>query len=81
MDYLVDCSLNFYSRCKFGSPGNGPSQFNSPHGFCLGVDEDIVVSDTNNHRIQVFDKAGNFKYCFGVAGKEEGELWYPRKVN
>jgi hypothetical protein len=33
----------------------GPSkgQFNSPHGFCLGAEEDIIVADTNNHRIQV----------------------------
>ena len=37
-------------------------QFNSPHGFCLGLDEDIVVADTNNHRIQV-DK---HKYIFVI---------------
>ena len=41
-------------RCKFGQLGPNKAQFNSPHGFCLGVDEDIVVADTNNHRIQVF---------------------------
>jgi hypothetical protein len=33
------------------------------------MDEDIVVADTNNHRIQIFDKAGEFKYQFGIAGK------------
>lgn len=40
-------------RSKFGQLGSNKSQFNSPHGFCLGVDEDIIVADTNNHRIQV----------------------------
>lgn len=40
-------------RCKFGQLGPSKSQFNSPHGFCLGTDEDIIVADTNNHRIQV----------------------------
>lgn len=30
--------------------------------------------------LQVFDKSGNHKFNFGVAGKEEGQLWYPRKV-
>jgi hypothetical protein len=40
-------------RCKFGQLGPTKGQFNSPHGFCLGNDEDIVVADTNNHRIQV----------------------------
>ncbi|KAG1670646.1 Brain tumor protein [Nymphon striatum] len=67
-------------RCKFGQMGPGKSQFNSPHGFCLGVDEDVIVADTNNHRIQIFDKIGEFKSQFGVPGKEEGQLWYPRKV-
>ncbi|XP_013185702.2 brain tumor protein [Amyelois transitella] len=67
-------------RFKFGQLGGGKGQFNSPHGFCLGNDEDIIVADTNNHRITVFDKSGNYKFHFGVAGKEEGQLWYPRKV-
>lgn len=40
-------------RFKFGSLGPSKAQFNSPHGFCLGVDEEIIVADTNNHRIQV----------------------------
>ncbi|CAE1322724.1 unnamed protein product [Acanthosepion pharaonis] len=67
-------------RCKFGQLGPGKGQFNSPHGFCLGIEEDIIVADTNNHRIQVFEKNGDFKYQFGVPGREEGQLWYPRKV-
>lgn len=67
-------------RCKFGSLGASKGQFNSPHGFCLGVDEEIIVADTNNHRIEVFEKGGAFKFQFGVPGKEEGQLWYPRKV-
>jgi len=67
-------------RCKFGQLGPGKGQFNSPHGFCLGVEEEIIVADTNNHRIQVFEKNGTYRYQFGVAGKEEGQLWYPRKV-
>ncbi|XP_013794813.1 B-box type zinc finger protein ncl-1-like [Limulus polyphemus] len=67
-------------RCKFGQLGPGRGQFSSPHGFCLGLEEEIIVADTNNHRIQVFDKMGEFKYQFGFPGKEEGQLWYPRKV-
>ncbi|CAK9291579.1 unnamed protein product [Gordionus sp. m RMFG-2023] len=67
-------------RVKFGSLGPGNLQFNSPHGFCLGVDEEIIVADTNNHRIQVYTKAGAFKGQFGIPGRDEGQLWYPRKV-
>lgn len=40
-------------RVKFGSLGPARAQFNSPHGFCLGLDEEIIVADTNNHRIEV----------------------------
>ena len=67
-------------RHKFGTLGPGKCQFNSPHGFCLGGEENIVVADTNNHRIQVFDKSGEFKFQFGIPGRDEGQLWYPRKV-
>lgn len=56
-------------RTKFGQLGPGKGQFNAPHGFCLGMDEDIVVADTNNHRIQVFEKNGEFKYQFGIPGQ------------
>ncbi len=55
-------------------------QFNAPHGFCLGIDEEIIVADTNNHRIEIFDKMGEYKYQFGIPGREAGQLWYPRKV-
>ncbi|ERL84468.1 hypothetical protein D910_01899 [Dendroctonus ponderosae] len=67
-------------RCKFGQLGPSKGQFNSPHGFCLGMEEDIIVADTNNHRIQIFEKTGSFKFQFGIPGKDEGQLWYPRKV-
>ena len=41
-------------RCKFGNLGQNQTQFHSPHGFCMGLNEEIVVADTYNHRIQVF---------------------------
>lgn len=59
-------------RCKFGQLGQGRGQFNAPHGFCLGGrDEEIVVADTHNHRIQVkssimFDKRERKYFFSGV---------------
>jgi tripartite motif-containing protein 2/3 len=67
-------------RSKFGSLGPQKGQFNAPHGFCLGIDEEIIVADTNNHRIQIFDKKCLYKSQFGIPGREDGQLWYPRKV-
>lgn len=45
--------ISMQTRVRFGQLGAAHGQFNSPHGFCLGIDEDVVVADTNNHRIQV----------------------------
>ncbi len=45
--------ISMQTRFRFGQLRSAHGQFNSPHGFCLGIDEDIVVADTNNHRIQV----------------------------
>lgn len=65
---------------KFGHLGQGSNQFNSPHGFCLGIEQEIIVADTNNHRICIFDKNGTFIRQFGIPGKDDGQLWNPRKV-
>lgn len=46
------CS-NMTLLTKWGSLGCELGRLNSPHGFCLGFDEEIVVADTYNHRIQV----------------------------
>lgn len=46
----------------------------------MGLNEEIIVADTNNHRIQVLKKFGNITYQFGIPGKKKGELWFPRKV-
>lgn len=46
----------------------------------MGIDQEIVVADTNNHRVCIFDKNGTFIKQFGVAGKDDGQLWNPRKV-
>ena len=46
-------SLSMSIRSKFGSLGSGQGQFDSPHGFCLGLNQEIIIADTNNNRIQV----------------------------
>ena len=51
-------------RCKFGNLGQNQTQFHSPHGFCMGLNEEIVVADTYNHRIQVTNYF--FKKYYGI---------------
>lgn len=56
-----------------------PLQFTEPSGVAVNAQNDIVVADTNNHRIQVFDKEGRFKFQFGECGKRDGQLLYPNR--
>ena len=67
-------------HCKFGEFGILEGQFTEPSGVAVTEDNEIVVADTNNHRIQVFDKDGNFKFQFGEVGKRDGQLLYPNRV-
>ncbi|CAK5091580.1 unnamed protein product [Meloidogyne enterolobii] len=44
--------------------------FNTPQGLALGLDNEVAISDTNNHRCVIVD----------VKGTEEGHVYYPKKV-
>lgn len=66
--------------CKFGEFGVNEGQFTEPSGVSIGASNDIIVADTNSHRIQIFDSEGRFKFKFGECGKREGQLLYPNRV-
>jgi hypothetical protein len=40
-------------HCKFGEFGVLEGQFTEPSGVAVNAQNDIIVADTNNHRIQV----------------------------
>lgn len=40
-------------HCKFGEFGVMEGQFTEPSGVAVNAQGDIIVADTNNHRIQV----------------------------
>ena len=37
-------------------------------------DGSIVIADSSNHRVQIFDRNGNFLSSFGSYGQQEGEF-------
>jgi len=45
---------------SWGTPGTGPSQFNTPHSIAVDAQNRIYVADRGNRRIQVFDTQGRF---------------------
>ncbi len=45
---------------SWGEVGTGPGEFHLPHGVALDAQENVIVCDRENDRLQFFDRAGNF---------------------
>ncbi len=85
------CNIeNVESDSCIDPDGNGPlsrgdGQFFEPWGAAEGLNGDLFVADTWNHRIQIFDAYGDFKAKWGFFGLNppaglDGaySLWGPR---
>ncbi|XP_072948965.1 uncharacterized protein tn [Epargyreus clarus] len=68
--YLQKRRLQF----SVGSRGSEPGCFTWPRGIAVGPDNTMVVADSSNHRVQVFDSNGIFVKEFGQYGSGEGEF-------
>jgi streptogramin lyase len=51
---------------SWGSLGNGPVQFDTPHGLAVSPKDEIYVADRGNRRIQVLDTNGKFLREFTI---------------
>ena len=65
---------------QFGSSGAGDGQFQFPCSVTCKSRGEIVVADSENHRIQVFDRNGKFMFKFGSNGSGSGQFDRPRSV-
>ena len=66
---------------KFGSQGSENGQFNDPSGITFDHrNNQIVVADQGNHRIQIFDEKGTFIRTFGSKGNIDGQFVDPKSV-
>ena len=63
---------------KFGSQGDKPGQLEHPHYIAVSSNNRVIVSDSNNHRLQIFDVNGKVLTTFGSEGTEEGQFKFPR---
>ncbi len=45
---------------SWGTPGDQPGQFNTPHSIATDAQNNVYVADRGNRRIQVFDSGGKF---------------------
>jgi DNA-binding beta-propeller fold protein YncE len=54
-----------------------PGQFRSPWGIAVDSQGDVYVTDTGNHRVQKFDREGNFITQWGGFGNGDGQFNFP----
>ena len=53
---------------SFGTRGSGPGQFLAPVGVTVDDEDNILVADSKNHRIQKFTNDGQFLASMGTKG-------------
>ena len=66
---------------KFGSYGEGPGELCIPAGLAFLNDDELLVVDDGNGRIQQFNvQTGNFVKSFGKEGTGDGEFLEPEGI-
>ncbi len=70
-----DSSGNYVT--KWGSQGDGDSQFNAPEGLAVDSQGNVYVCDSDNHRIVKYTSDGTFLDKFGSQGHADGYFQYP----
>ena len=66
-------------KLAFGKQGSAEGEFWFPNGVAVDTEGRIYVSDSNNGRVQLFDKDGNFIDQIG-RGMGKGDLSMPRGI-
>ncbi|KAL1462680.1 hypothetical protein WDU94_014497 [Cyamophila willieti] len=64
----------------FGSEGSEEGQVCRPWGVCIDQDNNILIADRSNNRIQIFTKRGVFLRSFGSHGSENGQFDRPAGI-
>ena len=76
-DYLVHSLFMYDQHGNFVRRIGHSGTFNHPAFICVDEDDNIIVSDTNNDCVQIFDPDGKFLLQFGSSGSGKGELKQP----
>jgi len=60
--------------------GSKNTEFLRPQGVAVDQEGNIIVADSKNHRIQIFQPNGNFLCKFGTHGSAPGQLDRPSGI-
>ena len=65
---------------SFGQKGSSAGMFSKPWGIAVNEKNEIAVTETDNHRIQVFSSNGTHLRSFGREGDQQGEFNWPAGI-
>ena len=79
---FIVCVKPFQFRpvLSFGEQGSSVGKFNKLWGVAVNANDEIAVTDTKNHRVQIFSSRGKFLRSFGKKGDNAGEFNNPRGI-
>ncbi|XP_078574383.1 uncharacterized protein LOC144860823 isoform X2 [Branchiostoma floridae x Branchiostoma japonicum] len=66
---------------QVGGWGQGEGQFDMPLFVCVDEEDNIIVEDKLNNRVQVFDMNLNFQHKFGQDGSQSQDMFGPTGVS
>lgn len=76
-DYLVHCLFIYKENGVLLRTVGDSACFNHPSFICIGKDDTIIVTDTNNNNVLLFDNKGRLLRSFGIMGSSKGQLFQP----
>ena len=65
---------------SFGQRGSSIGMLDGPYGVAVNERDEIAVTDSNNHRVQVFSSDGTYLRSFGRKGDKQGEFNWPTGI-
>ena len=65
---------------SFGGKGSSAGMFDGPWGLEVNEHNEIVVTDSDNNRVQIFSGDGTYLRSFGSKGDQEGEFEDPTGI-
>ena len=77
---VLNSDLTFSSTFGKKGKGIGKGQFKDPRSIAFDSTGKVYVTDSSNHRIQVFTASGKFLRIFGRYGEGRGELNCPAGI-
>ena len=68
--------FQFKPVLSFGKEGSSEGMFSLTWGIAVNSKDEIVVTDSYNQRVQIFNSVGNYLRSFGLSATKEGEVTF-----